>query len=133
MQEIKKLQKSRRRSMDLRRKLFVKIMRAKLEELERLEEQRKNEERVRRMAQRFKEAQLQRQNNGIHVSFLYRRPGQSINEFQQAQKENQAPSSHMSSASHSKKRTRNSESHEVNSEDCCSCCSSSSKRAKREE
>lgn len=52
-------------------------VRAKLEELKRLKEQRQNEKRVRHTAQRFKEARLQCQNKGIQVSFLYRRPDQS--------------------------------------------------------
>lgn len=91
--------------MDLRKLIFTKILRANLDELERLKKEQQKQERSLRMQQKFKEARLRRQ--------------QAIQEgrLQLPQDQLSLPSDH----STKRKRTTDDEEDENDNDQNCSC------------
>lgn len=73
----------RRIEESLRIKFFRALYKNKMKVLRILQEQQRNEERIRWMNQRFAEARLKRQNQNLGGQNMYRKPGQPLNEFHQ--------------------------------------------------
>lgn len=82
----------RRTDEGLRIKFFRAIYKNKLKELRIIQEQRQNEDRIRWLARKFKEARLKRQNQNLEGGgqFMFRKPGETLSEFHHHQQQSQS-------------------------------------------